>query len=347
MNAWGQLLFSLGEFYSAFLIWWQDPFMMNLSWRWLVCKGAIPSVVFLLMALCMLTESPSFLVVKGRHEEAKVVLEDFRKANNAMDVNIDLVDPSTSVSAPQPRRPSITIRDKLSIVMGRHLIYTTVVACLSLFTLNFLFYGGLYAIPQVLPNLKLHVSPAVNLMVGAFAEMPGYLVGVLIGNHLSRKNCMLLYLLSVLTSTLLFSIAGTQVRDVGLERGLEVLLQVGLIGNKVFTAVGFLVVYVYVTEVYPTVARTTGGALCIGVGRLGSIVAPTVFENVTYLTGDYAAFFNLTAGLCAVNAMLVLFLPYETQGLVLKDHFEEHHPLTRKPLADSSPPSEEDTQKIP
>merc|ERR1719198_1256782 len=197
--------------------------MIDLSWRWLICLGAIPSLVFLMLSMFMLTESPSFLMVSGRHQEAQDVLLEMRSANNALHVDVTLPDQALTVGP--VRRPSVTIREKLGIVFGRHLAYSTLVVCVSVFTLNFLFYGGLYAFPQVLPDLKLHVSPAVNLMVGAIVELPGYFVGVMVGNYLSRKTCMLMYLLIVLTSTLTFSLAGMSIMNTNLQSWLEMMVQ--------------------------------------------------------------------------------------------------------------------------
>lgn len=327
MNAFSMFVFSMGELYSGALVWYQDPYMENLNWRWLVCMGAIPSFIFLVLALAVLHESPSFLVVKGRFDEAERVLKDFRDENGATNVDIDLSD--CQVDSRETPRSSLSFRQKLSIVLGRHLLYTTTVVCVSVFTLNFLFYGGLYALPQVLPQMKLHVSPSINLMIGAVAELPGYVVAVLFGERLSRKNAMLVYLLAALVSTLTFSFARAELmtQDKNITRTVEFMVQCGLVGNKVFTAVGFLVVYVYSTEVYPTVVRTTGGAFCLAFGRLGAILAPAVFENLAQITGNHAAFYNLTAALCAINAMLVMWLPYETQGCMLQDHLEEQQPL--------------------
>lgn len=333
MNAFMMVFFTGGELYSAFLVWIQDPYMVHLNWRWLVCMGSIPAFVFLGFALCVLHESPSFLMVQGRFEEAQSVLEDFRSSNGASDVHIDVAKNAEEVcesACETPRTPRTSFREKLAIVFGRHLLYTTLVVCASVFTLNFLFYGGLYALPQVLPEMKLHVSPSVNLMIGAIVELPGYLMAVTFGEYFSRKNAMLLYLLAAIMSTLTFSMAGMELLNDSTPKSFEILVQMGLVGNKMFTSIGFLVVYCYSTEVYPTVVRTTGGALCLAFGRMGAIVAPTVFEHLLFMTGSYAAFFNLTAGLCAINAMMVLFLPFETQGCVLQDHLEEQQPFAGK-----------------
>jgi hypothetical protein len=328
MNACAQLLFSVGELYSVFLIWCQDPYMQDahLDWRKLVCWGALPSLFFLFLALFYLAESPSFLLVKGRYEEARTAIQNLA-ASNGCDA-IDLTPPS------ERQQDSFSLAgttlETMRLVLGMRLFYTTVVVCMSAFTLNFLFYGGLYAFPQVLPDLKLHLSPCANLMIGAISEIPGYLVGIVLGNMLSRKTCMLLYLLAVLTSTLSFTFAGSQITDKYLANELEMLLQVGLFGHKVFTAFGFLVVYVYAAEIYPTVVRATGSALCIAAGRVGCIIAPLVYENLHYATGSHTLFFSLTAGLCAINAILVLFLPYETKGKLLQDHLDDEE---SKPLA--------------
>jgi len=332
MNAWGQLAFVAGEFYSAFLVYLQDPMMNNLDWRWLTILGCVPGVVFLVLAIFVLEESPSYLAVNGRHAEAQVVLESMRSDNNALDVHIDLPQQSTSASSAQ-RPPSITVLESLSIVFGRHMWFTTLVVCVSIFTLNFLFYGGLYAIPQVLTDLKLHISPAGNLMLGAVSEVPGLLLAVVISQYQSRRTTMLMYLLIVCASTLAFSFAGAAIENVGIDivqPGMESLLQCGLLGNKIFTSFGFLIVYVYAAEIYPTVARSTGGAVCIAFGRLGSIAAPTVFENLLVATGSRLAFFSCSAALCAVNALLVMFLPYETKGVVLKDFQDDQQTLAAK-----------------
>lgn len=341
MNAWGQLAFTFGEFYSALLVWLQDPLMNNLDWRWLIILGCIPGVVFLVLAIFVLEESPSYLAVTGRSAEAQAVLESMRSDNDAMDVHIDFPQQSAGTSSAQ-RTHSVSVLESLQIVFGRHMWFTTLVTCVSIFTLNFLFYGGLYAIPQVLTDLKLHISPAGNLMLGAASEVPGLILAVVISQYLSRRSSILMYLLLVCASTLAFSFAGAAIENVGIDvvqPGMETLLQIGLLGNKIFTSFGFLIVYVYAAEIYPTVARSTGGAVCIAFGRFGSIAAPTLFENLEEITNSSLAFFSCSAALCAVNALLVMFLPYETKGVVLKDFADDQQILSAK-LSDTRRPYE-------
>ena len=79
--------------------------------------------------------------------------------------------------------------------------------------------------------------------------------------------------------------------------------------------------------------------MCISAGRVGSIFCPMVYELMSeyhaMLSGSalgpwerwamqsfrasYEPFFALMLVLCVVNAGLVALLPYETQGMILKE----------------------------
>lgn len=334
MVAVSQSLFSIGEIYSAFLIWVSDPYLKKLDWRWLVCMGAIPSGVFLVIAIAFLNESPSFLLVKDRVAEAKQVVKDLFEANGYPNAILDFR------PAPKQTKPL----GALDIVFGKRLLYTTLVVCFSCFNLNFLFYGGLYAFPQVLPHMKLHLTPAANLLLGAIASIFGFIIGTVAGMHLPRKVSLMGYLVLVSGFTLTFVSAGydhlvPEFMDDGSTpiklhpvRGLsETLVLVGLMGMKITTAMGFMLVYVYSAEIYPTVARTTGNALCIAFGRLGAICCPAAYEHLFSASGGHAIFFHVMLLLCGINGILVLFLPFETKGQLLQDHEEEGEPLVKAP----------------
>merc|ERR1719265_1615413 len=123
-------------------------------------------------------------------------------------------------------------------------------------------------------------------------ELPGFALAIYMAPHFSRKTCMLLSLLAMLTSTLMFSFARMRLLQHELGAGLELLAQIGLVGHKISISFGFLIVYVYTVEIYPTVARTLGGSFCIAAGRLGAMAAPSVYENLEFITGSSTAFFN-------------------------------------------------------
>jgi len=327
MMAMSQCFFTFGEFFSAALIWYDDPQMKQLDWRWLILMGTVPSVLFLVTSYLFLMESPSYLALHGRVDEAEKELMDLRLSNGHGDGSV-------SFKPVPPGAAQASTIDRMRIVLGPHLRFTTLVTCVSTVVMNFLFYGGLYAFPRVLPEIELAVSPAMNLMLGACMELPGYALGLAAGIYLTRKTSIMGYLAAVFVSTCVFGFAASAMLENkahGREtsRWIEVLLQMGLSVNKLFTSVGFLIVYLYSIEVYPTGVRATGTSVCVSVGRLGSILCPLVYEWLIDLTGGHLTFFWLMAGMCVLNLGLVALLNKETHGAALQDDLAEVEPIAK------------------
>eukprot|EP00746_Dinoflagellata_sp_MGD_P081408 gnl/MRDRNA2_/MRDRNA2_32383_c0_seq2.p1 gnl/MRDRNA2_/MRDRNA2_32383_c0~~gnl/MRDRNA2_/MRDRNA2_32383_c0_seq2.p1 ORF type:complete len:485 (+),score=85.62 gnl/MRDRNA2_/MRDRNA2_32383_c0_seq2:256-1710(+) len=315
--------FVLGEMYAALLLWVDDPNMKHIDWRILIVLGALPSLVFMVFGYFWLGESPSWLAASGKKQEAKEILDRMRKMNGFPD-SVD-----TSFEAMQQTHEDSSAWGQfgrnLSIVTGPGLLFTTVVVMFTCFTCNFLYYGGLYAFPQVLPEMELQVSPAMNLMIGACFEIPGFIVGVTVGLYVSRKYTLVFALMGMAFSTFFFVWMFYLITRFG--QGSQLALNCGFYGFKMFVAVAFLLIYVYAIEVYPTRARSTGGALCVAVGRLGAIVSPLAFEGISRMWGDHTFFFYVIIGLCLINASLIYMLPIETKGAALKDEVDEAQPL--------------------
>jgi len=81
---------------------------------------------------------------------------------------------------------------------------TTWVMCFTSFVLNFLFYGGLYAFLQILPdNSQLfksnsaYMTAETNIVLGVLGRFPGYFIGLHLGRVIGRKQGMQFYLLGV------------------------------------------------------------------------------------------------------------------------------------------------------
>merc|ERR1719221_271886 len=91
----------------------------------------------------------------------------------------------------------------------------------------------------------------------------------------------------------------------------------GIYGIKCFVAIGFVVVYQYSIEIYPTEARTTGTAINMGSGRVAGIISPLIFEAVVSMTGAFSVFFYLLIGCALLNFLLIPLLKYETFGMAL------------------------------
>lgn len=317
MNALGQLLFTAGEVYSAILIYIDCPHMKHLDWRWLILLGSIPSIILLFSAYFFLSESPFFLASEGRKEEAAAVLNKIARDNCRPEV-------STDFQTTAKTHGDEAWYEKLCAVVGTKFLYSTIVVGYSTFCLNFVFYGGLYAFPQVLPDMDLSVSPAMNLIIGALSEIPGYVVGVIVGNHIKRKDAMQVYLFVMVISLVMFAYGARSPKQN------ELMLQFGFIFYKMNTSVGFIVIYVYSMEIYPTYCRNTGASLCLAAGRIGALVCPLMYEWLTDATGTYMTYIYFMMGSCALNMVLIYFLPFETKGRALPEDLESVSLLTDK-----------------
>jgi len=327
MQGISQGFFIMGELYSTILLMADDPKMQNLHWRWLLQMGAIPAAVFLVVGFFFLHQSPSYLAVAGQREEAKAVLESMRNDNRAHDVSIDFRVPTRVSELParmrrNSRRVSVhsrgELRNQLSIVFGQDLCLSTLINMFSCFTLNFFYYGCLYAFPQVLSaSSAMKEGAALELLIGALWEIPGQALGIICGLFLTRKFNMKLYLVLCLLSTVAFVLGNTHVGKTA-----SVFQTLGFYGIKCFVDIGFVVVYQYSVEIYPARVRATGSAVAVGSGRLAGIISPLIFEVIKG-SSSTSVFFWILVCLCAVNFFLIDFLKYETFGMALKDDVEE------------------------
>jgi len=307
-------LFSIGEMYSAVLIDIDDPQMVDLHWRWLLVMGALPALFFGILALIFIDQSPFYLSINDRHEEARDVLRRMSSDNflDQMDVTFD-----TSRVKRKKTEPEQEVF-QWRLLISDDMICTTAIMVYTCFVLNFIFYGCLYAFPNVMTDVDLGSTPAVSLILGALVELFGLLFAVVVATTWPRKLVMKIYLVLVTISLLSFAIAakgdGTLYSAMRYE---------GYFGIKFFTSIGYIVAYLYVTEVYPTACRTTGTSVCLAGGRLGAIISPEIFEAVEELSGSFTLYFYLIAALAGLNFYLVNSLTHETQGMLLRETADE------------------------
>merc|ERR1719471_2053414 len=147
------------------------------------------------MAAAFLNESPSWLASRGKEEEAREVLEKMNRMNDSHCARI-------AFRAPQEesrRSGYAEIKTSLGVIFGPAMLYSTLVCCFTCFCLNFLYYGGLYAFPQVLSeNVSTGTSPAIALLKGALWTFPGYFMAVGFDRVLDRRPTLMLNMIGLM-----------------------------------------------------------------------------------------------------------------------------------------------------
>lgn len=342
VNGGAQSLFCIGEIYCFFIVYLQDPWMRNLDWRSLLRQGAIPALVFLGLSLLLLHESPYYFSFVGRKRDAQEVLQSMQRENCAPeldDVDFQIEDLDTKKEDPNDGRAyslqqlrnkyedvydeqklmeywqfacqeqnagsDVDITSGYGAIFTQELYVTTIVMTYTCFVMNFSYYGLLYAFPILLPGVS-HIghtlTPAVELMIGACWELPGFvLAAIFCSMSLCRKPVLKMYMLAFATAACSFA--------VGFGTGCTVLWHIGFYASKALINVAFVVIYTYLGEVYPTNVRVTGSGFSIAVGRVGAMLAPLAFELLTYWTGAVFPFFAVICILTLINVPLVDLLP--------------------------------------
>jgi len=317
----------MGEIYTGALLYHDDMYLQNLHWRRLVFLAGVPAGILGIAACIFLQESPVFLAMTGETEKAKKVLENIRR-DNGLPESFDV---SFAPITPEFSGVGLGIIEKYRLIFSRRTWFTTLVTSLSCFTLNFLFYGSLYAYPQFLPAQGDSASvPAATLVWASFSELPGNAAGLLLGVYVTRKLSMQVFCLSTFLVTMLLAVTikfSVGVEEISYSTGL--LLRTCINCDKLFTTMGFCILYLYSVEVYSAKARATGSGFCMAFGRLGAIISPILYELLSNNDdGNPFQFFFFMAMLCLVNYVLLLFPVIESDVEPIKYGSNDE----RKPL---------------
>jgi len=305
---------SFGEMFACMMILIDDPTTEAVHWRRLFQVCAIFPLFLLIIGSFHLPQSPSWLAVQGRYEEATQILEEMRDLNGRPHINVNF-----ELKTPRPsstRNLLADISHQLKVLYNKRLRLTTGILTYCSFVAGFTYYGGLYAFPQVFAAedsaLGHAVPPAMQLFIGAFFGLPGVVLALLLGMNMRRKSTMCLSAACIAASALFFTLA-TEFPTLPFRYSMA---QFSYWGIKSFSTCKSIVATQYASEVYPTEARITGVALYMSASRIGAILAPGIFEmfvNIPYM------FFGIMALLNMIAVCLMTQLPYETSMAKLLD----------------------------
>jgi putative MFS transporter len=322
--------FQAGELYSILIAWMNDPMMTDIDWRWQLAMSALPAIVCFIASLAYLAETPAFLAVHGEHERASEVLDEMRRLNGRPGVSIEYQPPAPV----QDAAPVEAFWRRVDIAFGQHLRPTTLTLMYSFIVANFVFYGNLYVFPQVLPDVSdgsWGISPAASLALGVLAgEIPGVVAAALLGSLVPRRLALVAYLLLQAMATLIFGLHIDLPSLSPLQRGL---LTSSYVAMRFACNFGFVILWQFTAETFPTIVRATGCAICFATGRIGAIVAPPLFEHMRHATGANRGHFLVCSMMCVANIFPIGLLQ-ETWGKDLSDSMDmaeddEQTPLVR------------------
>ncbi|XP_073143731.1 organic cation/carnitine transporter 7 [Henckelia pumila] len=326
---------TIGTILEASIAWFIMP---RLGWRWLLALSAIPSMI-LLIFYCITPESPRYLCMKGRKNDALAILEKMARVNGRqlpsgvlvsdkcieLDEELDELEDTKLISP----RENASVRHKyvgsrksvislLWMLLSPELVRSTLLLWMVFFGNAFTYYGLVLLTTELNSNhdnctqTKLQSNNHQDVSYGdvfitSFAEFPGLLLSAATVDKLGRKRSMAA--MFFLCSIFLFPLVIHQPQS--LTTGL-------LFGARICITATFTIVYIYAPELYPTSVRTTGVGVASSVGRIGGMICPLVAVALIHWCHQTIAIF-LFESVIILSGICVCLFPFETTGRGLSD----------------------------
>ncbi|KAB3519825.1 MFS transporter [Corynebacterium sp. zg254] len=266
------------------------------GWRWALALGCIPAAYALVVRLG-LPESVRFLESRGRHEEARRVVDSFKNSPAIPLFN------RTSDEDEEHRDGALGVEEKS--IWSAHLRKRTAALWIIWFCINLSYYGAFIWIPSILhaQGFTLVKSFSFTLII-TLAQLPGYAVSAFLIERWGRRSTLATFLVGSAVAAGLYGMASQEWQ----------IIAAGCL-LSFFNLGAWGALYAVGPELYPTHLRGTGTGAAAGFGRIASIIAPLIVPPILAL-GGAPMLFALFGAAFAIAAGAAFLLP-EQRGRVL------------------------------
>lgn len=270
------------------------------DWRHLLLLCGASTLIMLPIAP-IIPESPRWLLSKGRRSESAAVLQRIADGNKtAM--------PAQRLALPPASAADATLMDTFRVPVLRTRQFVSLYAWL---VVALAYYGVSMALDSLGGSLYL------NFFYVSVVEFPAYIVAIALINVWGRR------LLTIAS----FSICGVAcvlcaMTPATSTSALSHALRTGLaVAGKFGGAAAFIILYVYTSELFPTVVRNAALGANSSAARIGSVLAPQVVL-LSHMLGAPQLPFVTFGAVALVAACLSTMLP-ETAGKPLPETIED------------------------
>jgi OCT family organic cation transporter-like MFS transporter 4/5 len=266
-------------------------YLMRESWRTYSFFCGIIGCGYVALTFSFLRESPRWLLANGKPNEAKEVLEFLAKKNGRL----------TFDRLPDLKEPERTESVNVSAIFPHKKLKLRLMCMAFVFACNGLIY---YGISLNVGNLA--GSIYLNNFLSGLVEIPSHIVAQFAVDIIGRRTTLMS----------MMSLSGFGAFISGFLKGKQRIF-FALVGRFGISG-SFNVVYLYTTELFPTIVRSAALGSCSMIGRIGSISAP----QVLFLRVISPELPSIVLALFAFLAVLTCTLVPETHGLILEESLE-------------------------
>ncbi len=270
------------------------------EWRWKLGVSVVPAVLFFLM-LFQIPRSPRWLAEKGRNQEARVVLTLIGEEN--VDAQLASILAAVQLERQYGQERLFSARNRFPLFLAISIAMFNQLAGINaiLYYLNDIF--ALAGFSKVSADLQAVAIGATNLIFTMLAMS--------IIDRVGRRTLMLIG--SVGTAACLAGVA--VIFWTGRHETLLVWLLIGFIAAFAFSQGS--VIWVYISEVFPTAVRAQGQSLGSATHWIMNAFISFLFPIVA--AHSKAAPFGFFAAMMVLQFLVVLFVYPETKGVSLED----------------------------
>ncbi|KAL6975330.1 Organic cation/carnitine transporter 4 [Sarracenia purpurea var. burkii] len=289
------------------------------SWRQLYIASSIPSILYLLLVIPFLSESPRWFLIRAKTNEALQIMRNIAETNGknlpesvgiAVDEEANQNKNSAhnthhkvAESGPEKEEEREAITGSLISVLRSPV---TRIRLLLSVVINFLCSVVYYGLSLNVVNLQTNLY--LNVFLNAVAELPAYLLTAILLDKFGRKPLAI----GTMWFSGLFCIIGSLMGGFGIWKVVRMVC--GILG--IFGMAGtYNLLFIYTVELFPTVVRNAALGCATQAAQMGAILTP----YVVVLGGGlpFAVF-----GICGLmGGLLAFFLPetlnrplYDTMG---------------------------------
>jgi len=285
---------ALGTIIAAGLAWLIVPRLPEVGWRYLLAASAVPGLIVVWIRRAI-PESPRYLMVKGREEEARSILLQVAEENGVA-LEFDALQAETA----QKQVPLKTI------FQGQYLSQT-IMMTLTWFLISLGYYGTFVWLPGIFRAQGFtFLATYQATFILALAQLPGYFSAAWLVEKWGRVRTLGVYLIGAAVAAYVFAIT-TNLTGIMIASTLMSFFALGAWGA----------LYAYTPELYPTSARGTGMGWSGGIARIAGVLAPIVGARL--LDVNLVLALTVYAVTFALAGIVVFSMGRETMGKPLED----------------------------
>ncbi|XP_078481452.1 solute carrier family 22 member 15-like [Ciona intestinalis] len=275
------------------------------NWRDLCIVTSLPGII-LCIGSFIVPESPRWLYSQGSIAEAEQIMRYMAQKNGVPFKECNNIILKPKASSGKTKSQSYTIKD---LFITKRMVVRTLVMGYLWFVCSFSYYG--------LTMSSGHLSSSVytSFALSGLVELPSYVIAaILINRHWAgRKRTLVgMLLLGGIFCLCIMFMPPTTSGSFSVRMGFA-------LGGKLAMSAAFSIVYIYATELFPTVVRNVGMGTSSVCARVGGMLAPLVISLAQFGTSLPYIVFGVVA---VVAGFMTLLLP-ETLNEPIPDNLQD------------------------